>query len=134
MYFEIVFFNGIDDICVEGLILLGVKEDGMLNDIVVDLQVYYQIYWNCVVLNVFEVSFIKLCDVCFGYKIFNCLFGKVLFCDVIVFIFGCNLVIFIVDLLYFDLQIIIGVGNDQGLENVQIFFIWFMGVNLSFKF
>lgn len=117
----------------EGMIIPGVKEDGTVNDIVVDPQVYYQTIWRVAAPNVYAADFVKLREIRFGYTLPNRIMGRLPFRDVNFSFIGRNLSILHSKLPYLDPQGVTGSGNIQGLENAQVPSTRSLGFNLSFN-
>lgn len=118
-----------------GVILAGVKEDGSVNDILLDAQTWGSTYYNTVdAQNVFDSSYIKLRDITIGYDLPKSLIGNALQ--------GIRISAFARNLFAWNLankgidpeNTSYGSGNIQGIEGGSLPSTRTYGVNVNFKF
>lgn len=133
MHPETVEYQGQTGIRENGMILDGVKEDGTPNDIAIDPQYYYQVYWRRAAPNVYSTDFIKLRELRLGYTIPNKLLKNAPIRDITFSVLGRNLALLHSKVPFIDPQVVAGAGNLQGLENAQVPPTRSLGFNVSFK-
>ncbi|MGR3811635.1 SusC/RagA family TonB-linked outer membrane protein [Jiulongibacter sp. NS-SX5] len=133
MHPETVEYQGQTGIRENGMVLEGVKEDGTPNDIAIDPQYYYQVYWNRAAPNVFSTDFVKLRELRLAYTVPNKVLKNAFIRDLTFSVLGRNLALLHSKVPYLDPQVITGTGNRQGLENAQVPPTRSLGFNVSFK-
>ncbi|MXS69902.1 SusC/RagA family TonB-linked outer membrane protein [Flavobacteriaceae bacterium W22] len=118
-----------------GVILQGVKEDGSVNDILLDAPTWGGTYYNTVdAQNVFDASYVKLRDITLGYDLPKSIIGNA--------IQGIRISAFARNLFAWNLSnkgidpenTSYGSGNIQGLEGGSLPSTRTYGINVNFKF
>lgn len=118
-----------------GVVLAGVKEDGSVNDILLDAPTWGGTYYNTVdAQNVFDASYIKLRDITLGYDLPKSLIGDT-FQGIRISAFARNLFAWNLSNKGIDPEnTSYGSGNIQGLEGGSLPSTRTYGVNVNFKF
>ncbi len=118
-----------------GVILPGVKEDGSINDILLDAPTWGGTYYSTVdAQNVFDASYIKLRDITLGYDLPKSIIGNA-FQGIRVSAFARNLFAWNLDFKGIDPEnTSYGSGNRQGLEGGSLPSTRTVGFNVNFKF
>ncbi|QQV02887.1 MULTISPECIES: SusC/RagA family TonB-linked outer membrane protein [Chryseobacterium] len=118
-----------------GVVLQGVKEDGSVNDILLDAPTWGGTYYNTVdAQNVFDASYVKLRDITLGYDLPKSIIGNA--------IQGIRISAFARNLFAWNLSnkgidpenTSYGSGNIQGLEGGSLPSTRTYGINVNFKF
>ncbi|MGV4415389.1 SusC/RagA family TonB-linked outer membrane protein [Chryseobacterium sp. T1] len=119
----------------DGVILAGVKEDGSVNDILLDAPTWGGSYYNTVdAQNVFDASYIKLRDVTLAYDLPKSIIGNNLQ-GVRISAFARNLFAWNLAFKGVDPEnTAYGSGNIQGLEGGSLPSTRTFGLNVNFKF
>ncbi|SHK01334.1 SusC/RagA family TonB-linked outer membrane protein [Epilithonimonas mollis] len=118
-----------------GVVLPGVKEDGTVNDILLDAPTWGASFYDTVdAQNVFDASYIKLRDITIGYDLPKSLVGN--------YIQGVRVSAFARNLFAWNLSnkgidpenVSYGSGNYQGIEGGSLPSTRIYGFNVNFKF
>ena len=118
-----------------GVVLQGVKQDGSINDVLLDAPTWGGTYYSTVdAQNVFDASYIKLRDITIGYDLPKSIIGNA-FQGIRISAFARNLFVWNLDFKGIDPEnISYGSGNFQGLEGGSLPSTRTYGFNVNFKF
>ena len=118
-----------------GVVLPGVKEDGTVNDILLDAPTWGASFYDTVdAQNVFDASYVKLRDITLGYDLPKSLVGNYLQ-GVRVSAFARNLFAWNLSNKGIDPEnVSYGSGNYQGIEGGSLPSTRIYGFNVNFKF
>lgn len=118
-----------------GVVLQGVKEDGSVNDILLDAPTWGGTYYNTVdAQNVFDASYVKLRDITLGYDLPKSIIGNAIQ-GIRIFAFARNLFAWNLSNKGIDPEnTSYGSGNIQGLEGGSLPSTRTYGINVNFKF